>query len=117
MLFRSDYCVEGKANATNTIIDYRLDFPSGGNPLFLFGVPSNEKAKLATLIIQHWRSQGLPFTSFVVFQDLTKIGRADVARLNNVGDESISSLDAIAEFRRKLERLYGSPNASAAASA
>ena len=34
-----------------------------------------------------------------------------------VGDESISSLDAIAEFRRKLERLYGSPDASAAASA
>ena len=34
-----------------------------------------------------------------------------------VGDESISSLDAIAEFRRKLERLYGSPDAAAAASA
>jgi hypothetical protein len=78
-------------------------------------LPSNKKAKLATLIIQHWCSQGLPFTSFVVFQDLTKFGPADVARLNNVNDASISSLDAISEFRRKLERLYGSPDASAVA--
>jgi hypothetical protein len=68
-----DDCVEGKANAANTIIDYRLDFPSGGNPLFLFGVHSTSKA-------------------------------------------SISCLDAITEIRRKLERLYGSPDASAAAS-
>jgi hypothetical protein len=109
--------VEGKANAAIYIIDYRLGFPSGGSPLFLFGVSSNDKAKLATLIIRHWRSQGLPFTSFVVFQDLTKIGPANVARLNNVGDASISPLNAISEFRRKPERLYGSPDASAVASA
>ncbi len=68
-----DDCVEGKANAASTIIDYRLDFPSGGNPLFLFDVHFTSKA-------------------------------------------SISCLDAITEIRRKLERLYGSPDASAAAS-
>jgi hypothetical protein len=51
------------------------------------------------------------------FQDLTKIGPADVAHLNNVGDESICPLDAIPEFRRKPERLYGSPDASPVASA
>jgi hypothetical protein len=88
-----------------------LDFPQGGLPLFLFGIPSNEKAKLATLVIQHWRTEGLQFTSFIVFQDQLRIGRPDVARLTNVGDESISSLCAIADMRRKFERLYRSGEA------
>jgi hypothetical protein len=44
---------------------------------------------------------------FLVFQDQAKISRLDVARLTNVGDESISSLSAIADMKRKLERLYG----------
>lgn len=101
-----DYIVENKINAIDDPVDYRLDFPESEEPLFLFGVPSNEKAKLATLIIQHWRSEGLAFTSFVVFQDQAKISRPDVARITNVGDESIASLDAISDMKRKLERLY-----------
>jgi hypothetical protein len=103
---QKNYIVEHRDNAEDYPIDYRLDFPNGEHPLFLFGVPSNEKAKLATLVIQHWRTEGLQFISFIVFQDLLRIGRADVARLNNVGDESISSLGAIPDMRRKFERLY-----------
>ena len=101
-----DYLVEGKANAEDYPIDYRLDFPGNGRPLFLFGIPSNEKAKLATVIIQHWLAEEIRFTSFLVFQDQSKISRSDVARLTNVGDESISSLGAVADMRRKLDRLY-----------
>jgi len=105
---QKNYIVENQDNAEDYPIDYRLDFPQGDLPLFLFGIHSNEKAKLATLVIQHWRTQGLPFTSFIVFQDQERIGRPDVARLTNVGDESISSLGAISDMRRKLERLYTS---------
>lgn len=103
---QKNYIVENQDNAEDYPVDYRLDFPQGGLPLFLFGIPSNEKAKLATLVIQHWRTKGLQFTSFIVFQDQSNIGRRDVARLTNVGDESISSLGAIADMRRKFERLY-----------
>lgn len=113
---QKNYVVKDKENAEDYPIDYRLDFPGGNLPLFLFGIPSNEKAKLATLVIQHWRTQGLKFTSFIVFQDQLRIGRADVARLTNVGDESISSLGAIADMKRKLERLYRSGEAAAAIS-
>jgi hypothetical protein len=108
---QKNYIVEDQDNAEDYLVDYRLDFPQGGLPLFLFGIPSNEKAKLATLVIQHWRNVGLKFTSFIVFQDQLRIGRPDVARLNNVGDESISSLGAIPDMRRKFERLYRSGGA------
>ena len=105
---QKNYIVENRDSAEDYPVDYRLDFPQGRLPLFLFGIPSNEKAKLATLVIQHWRTEGLQFTSFIVFQDQLRIGRSDVARLTNVGDESISSLGAIADMRRKFERLYRS---------
>jgi hypothetical protein len=101
-----DYIVENRNCSADYPIDYRIEFPGATEPLFLFGVPSNEKAKLATLIIQHWQSEGLDFISFVVYQDQSKIGRSDVARLTNVGDQSISSLDAIPDMRRKLEHIY-----------
>lgn len=101
-----DYIVENKSNASDYPVDYRVDFPETKEPLFLFGVPSNEKAKLATLIIQHWQSEGLSFVSFIVYQDQSKISRSDVARLTNVGDQSIASLDAISDMKRKLEHIY-----------
>jgi hypothetical protein len=111
-LIKRDYVVESKSNAEDYPIDYRLDFPGSGRPLFLFGIPSNEKAKLATVIIQHWLAEEIRFTSFLVFQDQSKISRSDVARLTNVGDESISSLGAVSDMRRKLERLYNNDTLS-----
>lgn len=110
-MIRKNYIVENQENAEDYPVDYKLDFPHGSLPLFLFGIHSNEKAKLATLVIQHWRTRGLQFTSFIVFQDQLCIGRSDVARLTNVGDESISSLGAIADMKRKFERLYRSGGA------
>lgn len=108
-----DYLVSDKVNAEIYPIDYRLDFPGSDMPMLLFGIPSNEKAKLATVIIQHWLAEGLMFTSFLVFQDQAKIARPDLARLTNVGDESIASLAASGDMRRKLERLYRKPAISA----
>lgn len=102
-----NYIVEGYANADRYIIDYRLDFEGSDCPLFLFGIPSDDKARLATIIIQHWLSLGVVFTSFLVYQDLSRIGRLDEIRLLDVGDDFISSLSAVNEMRRKLEKRYG----------
>jgi hypothetical protein len=107
-----DYIVEDRKNSADYPIDYRIDFPGATEPLFLFGVPTNEKAKLATLIIQHWHSEDIAFVSFVVYQDQTRISRPDVARLSNVGDQSIASLDAISDMKRKLEHTYKLGSAS-----
>ena len=103
---QKDYIIENRSLSADYPIDYRIEFPGTTEPLFLFGIPSNEKAKLATLIIQHWQSEGLTFISFVVYQDQSKISRSDVARLTNVGDQSIASLDAISDMKRKLEHIY-----------
>jgi hypothetical protein len=103
---KKDYIVDNRNHSAYYPVDYRIEFPGTTEPLFLFGVPSNEKAKLATLIIQHWQSEGLRFMSFIVYQDQSKISRSDVARLTNVGDQSIASLDAIPDMRRKLEHTY-----------
>ena len=81
--------------------------PGATAPLFLFGIPSDDKARLATIIIQHWLSLGIIFTSFLVYQDLAKISRPDEIRLLNVGDDFIASLGAVNEMRRKLEKRYG----------
>ena len=105
-IIQKDYIIDNKNRSADYPIDYRIEFPGVTEPMFLFGVPSNEKAKLATLIIQHWQSEGLAFVSFVVYQDQSKISRSDVARLTNVGDQSIASLDAISDMKRKLEHLY-----------
>jgi hypothetical protein len=43
----------------------------------------------------------------LVYQDLAKISRPDEIRLLNVGDDFISSLGAVNEMRRKLEKRYG----------
>ena len=102
-----NHIVEGIDDADRYTIDYRLDFAGSNCPLFLFGIPSDDKARLATIIIQHWLSLGIIFTSFLVYQDLAKISRPDEIRLLNVGDDFISSLGAVNEMRRKLEKRYG----------
>lgn len=70
------------------------------------------QADLATAAAWYEEQMFIAFASlgwwpFLVFQDQAKISRLDVARLTNVGDESISSLSAIADMKRKLERLDG----------
>ena len=101
------YIVEGYDDADRYTIDYRLDFQGSDCPLFLFGIPSDDKARLATIIIQHWLSLGIIFTSFLVYQDLSKISRPDEERLLNVGDDFIASLGAVQDMKRKLEKRYG----------
>jgi hypothetical protein len=106
------YIIEGFDDADRYTIDYRLEFQGSHCPLFLFGIHSNDKARLATIIIQHWLSLGIIFTSFLVYQDLSKISRPDEERLLNVGDEFISSLGAVNEMKRKLEKRYGKQSLS-----
>lgn len=81
-----DYCIEGRNNV----------------PLFLYGVPNRDKARLTTIILSHFHRNNLSFESILVFEDQAEIPRLDLARLSDVGGEMVSSLDSVDDFCRKV---------------
>lgn len=88
-------------NARAYVVDYRIESKSG-IPLFLFGVPDRDKARLATIMLSHFHLLTMRFESIIVFQDQAEIPRMDLARLSDVGGDMISSLAARQDFNRKL---------------
>jgi ribosomal protein S8 len=86
--------------------DYPIDFKINGKyaPLFLFGIPNRDKARLTTIILERLLREKADFDSILVFSDQATIPKSDLARLSNVGGEMIASLDAESDFSRKLLR-------------
>lgn len=86
--------------------EYPVDFYVSGSqiPLYLFGVPSRDKARLATIILQHLIASGQDFNSMIVFQNMAELPRPDVSRLTNAANDQVDSLDAADDLRRKLLR-------------
>ncbi len=83
-----DYCIEGKS----------------GDPLFVYGVPNRDKARLTTIMLGHFHRHGLEFESIIVFEDQAEIPRTDLARLTDVGGDQVSSMESTADLTRKLSR-------------
>ena len=96
----SDYLPE-VPNAQLYPVDYRIEGKSG-IPLFLYGMPNWEKARLTTIMLSHFHRHTLRFESILIFQDQAEIPRMDLARLSNVDGDMISSLAAHEDFNRKL---------------
>jgi len=86
--------------------DYPIDYCIDGknSPLFVFGIPSRDKARLTTIILERLLRAKADFDSLLIFSDQQSIPKADLARLSNAGGEMIASLDAEADFARKLSR-------------
>jgi hypothetical protein len=84
--------------------DYPIDYAIEGkyNPLFIFGVPNKDKARLTTIVLERLLRVEANFDSLLIFADQTTIPRPDLARLSNTGGEMIASLDAVDDFSRKL---------------
>lgn len=91
--------------------DYPIDWmiPGRADPLFVLGIPHQDKARLATIVLQHFLRHGVPFDSILVFDDQARIPRPDLARLSNVGGEQVSSLDAFDDLDRKIRRRAAVP--------
>ena len=81
-----DYCIDGK----------------DGFPVFLYGVPNRDKAKLTTIMLSYFHLHDLRFESIIVFKNQGEIPRMDLARLSDVGGEMISSLESGNDLERKL---------------
>ena len=90
-------------NAKAYPVDYRID-GKNGVPLFVYGVPNRDKARLATIMLGHFHRHELDFESVIVFANQTEIPSVDLARLSDVGGDLISSLEATEDLNRKLLR-------------
>lgn len=88
-------------NSQAYLVDYRIE-SRGEVPLFLYGVPNRDKARLVTIMLSHFHRHELRFESLLVFADQASIPRLDLARLSDVGGEMISSLASYESFSRKL---------------
>ena len=91
-------------NRKNYLVDYRIE-TSRDVPLFLYGVPNRDKARLTTIMLSHFHLHELRFTSIIVFANQSELPGTDVARLSDVGDEMVSSLASPDVLRRKVLQL------------
>lgn len=84
--------------------DYPIDYRIEGKqlPLYLFAIPSRDKAKLTTIILQWLLAQEHNFDSILIFADQAAIPKSDIARLSNVGGEMVASMDARDDLSRKI---------------
>ena len=90
-------------NAEAYPVDFRIE-GSSDVPLFLYGVPNRDKARLTTIMLAYFHRQQLNFESIIVFENQAGIPRADLARLSDVGGDMISSLESTNDLNRKLLR-------------
>jgi len=98
----NDYYYEDMDNSRDYPIDYKIEGKT--DPLFLFGIPNRDKARLTTIILERLLRATTDFDSLLIFSDQGSIPKQDLARLSNAGGEMIASLDAETDFSRKLLR-------------
>jgi hypothetical protein len=103
-----DYAVPGLDKAADYPVDYYID--GGTSPLYVFGVPGRDKARLATIVLQHFLSNDLTFDSAVVFKDADEIPRPDFKRLANVANDLVMSADAVEDIARKVKHRVAAGN-------
>lgn len=97
----SDYMAPGIPNADEYVADFCIE--TAKKPLLIWGVPSQTKARLATIIMQHLQKHGFAFRSMIIYADMSTIPRADVSRLTTAANDQIPSLAEGEALRAKLQ--------------
>lgn len=98
----ADFIYANMDNARDYPIDYYIE--GKHSPLYLFGIPNKDKARLTTIILERLLRKTNDFDSLLIFAEQKNIPYSDLARLSNTGGEMIASLDATDDFKRKLMR-------------
>lgn len=102
--FTHNYIPPEIPDAEHYDVDYY--FPGRNErPVFLYGIPNQDKARLTTIKLSHFLLNGLDFESIIVFANQQEIPRHDLARLTNVAGTAVASLEAVPDLRRKVEQL------------
>ena len=99
---QKDYYYPNMDDAKNYKIDYKIE--GNQEPLFLFGIGNQDKARLATITLERLIRHKAEFESLIVFQDFDGIPKNDSRRLMNVGGKMISSLDAKDDLAREIKK-------------
>ena len=94
----------GTFDGTEYFVDYRIE-GSQEVPIFLYGVPNQDKARLTTIMLSQFLLKKLEFESVIVYDNQEKISRRDVAWLTNVSGTAVASLNAHDDLKRKLDKL------------
>lgn len=83
---------------------YLVDFAilSDHRPLYIFGVPNSDKAKLATIVLLHLQQANHAFESLIIPSDIESIGRPDLRRLMNAANDLVDSSTSHEAIRRKI---------------
>lgn len=84
---------------------YPVDFavPDAPRPLLIFGVPNVTKARLATIVLQQFQKQRVPFHSLIAYADMSAIPRKDAARLTTAANDQVASIEETEALRWKIE--------------
>lgn len=97
---RKDYIAPSLPDAESYPIDYYIQTP--GRPLYLFGVNSSNKARLATIILQHLQAHDANFESLVVCSSIDDLTRQDRNRLMNAANDIVPSITETAVIEKKI---------------
>lgn len=97
-----DYVVPGVPDSDNYPVDFAVT--GGERPLYIFGVPSSDKAKLANIVLLHLQQAHHQFDSLVVPSDFESISKPDFRRLMNVANEFVDSSSSIEAIARKIRQ-------------
>jgi hypothetical protein len=97
----ANYLVPGLPGAENYPIDFCIH--TSGRPLYLFGVNNRDKARLATIILQHLQQNEQKFESMVVCADFETIPTQDRHRLMIAANDIVPSISDTKSIRQKIE--------------
>jgi hypothetical protein len=86
------------------IIDCRINGMT--RPLFVFGVPNDDKCRDVTISCLQYEKFGIPFRSMAVFEDQETINRKVLARFSDICDKQFSTLatnkDRISKYLQEI---------------
>jgi len=85
-------------------IDCRIN--SRRRPLFVFGIPNDDKCRDVTITCLQFEKFAIPFISAAIFEDQVEINRKVLARFTDVCERQFSSLQSAKErFAKYLDNL------------
>jgi hypothetical protein len=78
---------------------YKVDcYIPAYKPIFVFGIPTSDKCRDATITLLNFQKWGIPFTPVAVFEDQKKITKNVFYKFRDVSGRNYSSLDSAKKY-------------------